>query len=205
MKKENIQESSLSRIYNKMMNSDTGAITAFRSQFTNSENKDRNKLLLAKLFKLGYGVTSIKGSYIEDFGTVCAIEVGEDTFFVEDLDSSGNLEQDLISLGEYFDQDSVLFIPKGGEGSVLIGTNDADFPGLGMRMSMGKFGGGQSGEFFSRVNGRPFVFKEELEDHQAPSGSMGKWALSKTIENLSKPHLIEGKIVPKGSTIKIIG
>lgn len=201
---ENMKESSLSRIYNKMMTNDTGAITAFRSNFTNSENKDRNKLLLAKLFRLGYGVTSIKGSYIEDFGTVNAQEVGEDTFFVEDLKAKGNLEQDLVNLGKEFDQDSILFIPKGGDGSVLIGTNNADFPGLNQKISMGKFGGGQSGEFFSRVNGRPFVFKESLHEHQAPSGMMGRWAMQKRIEVLTKSTLIEGKIVEAGAELHII-
>ena len=206
---ENIKESGLSRIYNSMLEHDTGTITAYRSTNTRSENQDRNRLLLAKLMKLGYGVTSVKGSYIENYGTKDAIEVGESSFFVVDLKDRNNLKKDLIELGTTFNQDSILFIYKGGDKSILIGTNNAEFPGYLKEISMGKFGGGQSGEFFSRVNGRPFIFKESTIEHINPTNVMGKMALQKTINNLectmelTKPHLIEGKIYEKGTELRI--
>ena len=57
------------------------------------------------------------------YGTDKAKEVGEHTYFIVDSEDTGNLEKDLRSLGEEFDQDSILFIPKGGEKSTLFGTN----------------------------------------------------------------------------------
>ena len=85
-------ESSLSRVRQHMMEHDCGMITAFRSardcgngeKYTKRENLQRNTSLKAKLQRLGYGITVVKGSYIENYGTKDAVEVGEQTFFVVD-------------------------------------------------------------------------------------------------------------------------
>lgn len=172
-----IEESGLSRIMQHISGHETGAITAYRGKLSKSDNQARNKKLLASLLSKGYGVTSMKGSYIENYGTPDAKEVGEHTYFVVDLKDNGQLEKDLEKLGNEFDQDSVLIIPKGGKGAYLVGTNDADFPGKGKTMKTGDRNLGQEGEFLSRVRGRPFVFKEALKEHQEASGMMGKWAV----------------------------
>lgn len=49
-------------------------------KITPQENKVRNSQLKARLLTLGYGVTSIDGSYIEGFGQK-SIEVSEQSFF----------------------------------------------------------------------------------------------------------------------------
>ena len=49
------------------------------------ENFERNKQLKAVMLNKGYGVTSVDGTYIEDFGTDAAKEVKEDSFFVVNL------------------------------------------------------------------------------------------------------------------------
>lgn len=191
----NINESSLSRLQKHMKDHDTGTITAFRfandcgkgKEYTKKENLQRNKSLLAKLQNKRYGVTSVKGSYIENFGTKDAKEVGENVFFVVDLQDNGNLLKDLQKLGEEFEQDSILFIPKGGTKSELHETNKCKlgYPGYKKIQRFTKRSLGDKGEFFTKVKGRPFIFKENLEisEHLLPQGFFGRWACSKISKN----------------------
>jgi len=164
-----LNESSLSRLYQWSSKYDFGIITAFRyapdcgsgEPYTKQENLQRNSSLLAKLRASGYSVTSIKGSYIENYGSKNAREVGENSFFVADIQNHGTLNQDLQRLGGEFEQDSIIFGEAGGSG-VLIGTNNCPegYPGFGVKVPQGGAIFGKDGEFMSRVNGRPFVFAE---------------------------------------------
>lgn len=181
-----LHESSLSRVWQHMQEHDAGTITAFRyardcgegEKYTKFENLQRNKSLKAKLESKGYGVTVVKGSYIENYGSQNAIEVGEQVFLVVDIRDSGKLEKDLRTLGEEFEQDSILFVPKGGKGGELIGTNHCPngYPGYNKRLKLNKTIFGEDGEFFTRVNGRPFTLKEEFEISTPLQGFFGKWA-----------------------------
>jgi hypothetical protein len=174
-----LNESSLSRVWSQTKKHDFGTITAFRSardcgngeKYTKEENMKRNTSLLAKLRAKGYGVTKIKGSYIENFGSPNAREVGENSFLVVDIKDSGNLKKDLMNLGEEFEQDSIIF-GKAGESGVLIGTNMCPdgYPGYHKEVSQGGALFGKTGQFMSRVKGRPFVFSESLEftEYAAP-------------------------------------
>jgi hypothetical protein len=166
-------ESSLSRVWKHTQEHDSGTISAFRSAkdcnqgepFSKKENKDRNAKLKAKLLSKGYGVTPIKGTYIENYGSKNEKEVKEDSFLVVDLKDTGKLEQDLRKLGEEFEQDSITFQEKGGE-YYLIGTNKCPegYPGYGKKEKLGKPMFGKSGEFHSKINGRPFVFESLNEN-----------------------------------------
>lgn len=186
--KEFINESSLSRLQRQMKAHDTGTITAFRyakdcgdgEPYVKKENLQRNKSLLAKLQARRYGVTSVKGSYIENYGKPNAKEVGENVFFVVDLQDRGDLLKDLKKLGTEFDQDSILYIKKGGLKSELHGTNKCKngYPGFGKSVKFSERKLGDKGEFFTRVKGRPFVFKEDVEiseEHNLPEGFFGRW------------------------------
>jgi len=90
---------------------DSGIITAFRfreygndknilKEYTNKENEHRTKHLLAKLIQK-YGVTKVKGAYIENFGTPKAKEVGESVFFVIDINETGNFCQFTYRSGQF--------------------------------------------------------------------------------------------------------
>ena len=183
-----IQEKGLSRILTHIEAHDTGSITAYRYQFSKRENQQRNKSLQAKLASLGYGITSVRGTYIEDYGTPEAKEVGEHTFFVVDLTNRGRLRDDLIRLGQEFDQDSILFIPKGGVASELIGTNETGYPGLGnsLKLPVLKFGD-DGNEFLTRVAGRPFYFTESILSEVYCGNAMGRYAATIT----AKKHWTE--------------
>jgi hypothetical protein len=192
-----INESSLSRVVHHMAKHDCGTITAHRAKegcggpddkpYTKEDNKKRNRQLNAILESLGYGVTDVDGAYIENFGTPDAVEVREDVYFVVDLKDSGNLEKDLRRLGEEFDQDSILFIPKG-EMGILIGTNHCSkaYPGYGKKIPFSSRSFGKPGEFMTKVRNRPFIFEDSFlekncnENYYSVANIMGKWAISHT-------------------------
>ncbi|MDX8383309.1 MAG: hypothetical protein R8M45_04450 [Ghiorsea sp.] len=171
--KEYLSESSLSRVYAHAMKHEVGTITAYRSardcntgeDYTHKDNEARNRLLASKLLKLGYNITGIKGSYIEAYKTADAKEVEESSFLVVDVKDKGSLRADLIKLGTEFEQDSITWSAPGQAAPYyLISSNKCKngYPGLGkigIALKLGKSLFGKDGEFFSRVNGRPFVFE----------------------------------------------
>lgn len=65
-------------------------------------------------------------------------------------------------LGKEFEQDSVLYIPKGGATSFLIGLKEGVFPGLHVRKEYPILKLGKENEIMTRVKGRPFFFTEDI-------------------------------------------
>ena len=185
-----INEAGLNKIRQDMSDYDTAFITAFRGDYSDvsmcvytppSEeelnerdkmgkrgvrNKRNNKELSAFLLSQGYGVKNIQGSYIENFGSLdpekLPREVKEASFFVTNLNNDPEFAEQIINLGKRFCQDSVIIVPKGEEG-YIYGTNKGKYPGLDQKETVGKFAGGETGEFMSRINSRPFVMKEDEE------------------------------------------
>ena len=185
-----INEAGLNKIRQDMLEYDTAFITAFRGDYddvsmcvyippTEEElrerdkmgkrgvrNKKNNRELSAFLLSQGYGVKNIQGSYIENFGSVdpekIPREVKEASFFVTNLNNDPEFAEQIINLGKRFCQDSVIVVPKGEEG-YIYGTNKGKYPGLDNKETVGKFMGGETGEFMSRIKSRPFVMKEDEE------------------------------------------
>lgn len=193
-----LNESGLARLAKHMAEHDCGTITAFRSKegcagpedmpYTKPDNQRRNRQLYANLQMMGYAATAVHGAYIENYGTPDAKEVRENVYFVVDIRDTGRLRDDLIKLGAKYQQDSILFIPVGGRGSILIGTNDCpnSYPGFGKEVKFNDRKMGQGGEFMTKVNGRPFMFESTLletvveDNYYKHANIMGKWA-TKTI------------------------
>jgi len=194
-----LSESGLSRVWDHISEHDTAIISAFRNDpLDNSEcaydsdreekgnttlqiNKERNHDLKAALFYNRYGVTRADGAYIENYlDPEKAIEVKEDSFFVVNLNDDPKFFATIDKLGQMFCQDSVLIIPKKGEGAYLLGTNSSEWPGLGNREGVGKFRAGKEAEFMTKVNNRPVTFgdiEESLETFKKlPRNS--KWIVS---------------------------
>ena len=179
-----LSESGLSRVFSHITEHDSSIISAFRGEYSNEENYERSRLLKAKLMHQGYGVTKVKGSYIENFETPDALEVVERSLFVLNRGDDPEFKTNLSSLGKEFEQDSVLFIPKGGKDAYLYGTKEGnDFPPLDQTIEVGNLKMGEESEFMSRVKGRPFIFKEELETYESLSKN-SKWALKKLLEKI---------------------
>jgi hypothetical protein len=183
---KHLNESSLSRLWKHNEEHDCGAMTAFRvapdcgngEHYTKKEKRQRNKSLRAKLKSKGYGVTELKGKYPEGGTTVM-----EESYFIVDLKDTGNLEKDLVTFGKLFEQDSVLFVPKGAiqnkVKAFLIGTNNCpDALGMGKKLvfDKGKLGH-ESKIYTSFVNGRPFIFESVCREIGTPGSGMGWWAV----------------------------
>ena len=177
------EDSSLSRLWKHNLSHDCGAMSAFRpasdcgtgTPYTRDDDLKRSASLSAKLRFLGYGVTAMVGVYEGQ---------KEAGFFVVDFTDSGKLEADLRSLGEEFEQDSILFVPRGAVNNeataYLIGTSHC--PGIeityGEREPFERGKVGISSPIYSTcIDARPFFFESiTLEDVYRPSG-MGYWAL----------------------------
>lgn len=187
--KEFVSESSLSRLWSKTQEHTCGSISGYRDENTRKENKANNRLILNYLQGKGYSVTSVQGSYIENFGTDSAKEVAEPSFFVcnqkVDGDDNGQLEKDLVKMGRKTDQDSILVIPYGGKGAYLIGTSRRDnaYPSYGKKEVVGSGRYGRAaGEFLSRIRGRAFAY-EEIDRPGTRNGKWGQAALARRIDS----------------------
>ena len=69
-----IKEAGLSRTLSHMEKHDTGLISASRNMFSSKDNRKRTKNLKAKFLMLGYSVTDMIGSYIENYETPQAVD-----------------------------------------------------------------------------------------------------------------------------------
>lgn len=198
-----LKESSLSRVHKHIMENDCAIISAQRKDPTDTSrcadsgeqttqeepgqkptpgplNRKNTRDLKATLLSLGYGVTAVDGSYIENFKTPQAVEVQEDSFFVANLKKDSSFYENIKTLGRKFCQDSVLIIPQGGKGAYLYGTNKSDFPGLDDTVSVGDLKMGEEAEFMTKVRKRPFTFNETLLEEYGSLSRMEKMAV-KTI------------------------
>jgi hypothetical protein len=185
-----MNESSLSRVWKHNKVHDCAAMTAFRKArncgegdiYTRKENQQRNKSLMSKLMSKGYKLTRLIGRYPEG-----GKDTKEMSYFIVDINDSGILESVVKSLGEEFEQDSVLFIPKGSidnkSTSYLIGTNRCpnNWLGYGKKEPFEKSKlGYESPIYTSYVNGRPFIFESVDREMLEPGNGMGWWMLYKT-------------------------
>ena len=171
----NVNESSLSRVWGQVTKFQSGTISAYRDRsdcgegelITKKEKERRNTILKSKLLMLGYGVTKIMGTYIENYKSDNEVKVKEASFIVVDINDKGNLKRDLMKLGLEFEQDSITFSEPSGE-YYLISTNKCPnaYPGngrIGKEVKLGKSMFGKKGIFYSTINGRPLVF-ESIEN-----------------------------------------
>ena len=143
--------------------------------FTHEENREKNKLLKAELLNLKYGVTTVKGVYPEEMNN----ESSEESFFVVNIFNDPNFLNNLLSLAEYFNQDSIYYKPKDKTYGYLIGTNGATYPGYHKKGDESKLKPGSASNFMSRIGNKAFSFipnnalkvnnrKEGIENTDAP-------------------------------------
>jgi hypothetical protein len=182
-----LNESSLNRLYQHILNYDCAIITAFRNkliactdgtpdsdyELSVKENKHRNRDLKSALLALGYALTKVKGTYIENYLSNNEIEVQEDSYFVVNLNDDPKFINNIKKLGEMFCQDAVMILEKGGENNYLFGTNYSEVPGYGEIRPAGRFKPGIESEFMTKVAGRPFAL-ESFRDLQINSKRLVK-------------------------------
>lgn len=122
--------------------------------FSTEEKKYYNRELKAALLSLGYGVTQIRGSYKECGQT----ESQEESLLVVNLKDDPKFKEKIFKLSEYYNQDSFMYSPKGSDEGILIGTNNAPFPGYKNEIPNGKFKRDVQSMFMSRIGNKGFSF-----------------------------------------------
>lgn len=133
--------------------------------FSTEEKKFYNRELKAKLLKLGYGVTQVRGSYRESGNP----EGQEESLFVVNLNNDPDFKKNIFKLSEYYNQDSFMYSPKGTSDGYLIGTNNFDFPGYGNEIRSGSFRKKVQSMFMSRIGNKGFSFTDgEKIDRKDP-------------------------------------
>ena len=109
-----LAESGLNRVRKHIMSHDCAIITAFRGDIADFENctenamipededtnMTRNRELKATLLGLGFGVTKVDGSYVEDFDTPKAVEVKENSLFCVNLKDESGFVKSIADLGK---------------------------------------------------------------------------------------------------------
>lgn len=177
-KVKQIYESSVNRLAAWMENHDVATITAFRNVLSNIQNehltcfeingneieeyhkfslKEKrawNQQLHALLLSHGYGVTKIKGSYLEKGMDKSS---DEESFFVVNLKDDQKFKENLLRYAEYFNQDSILYKEAGNNQAYLIGTNGAEFPGYREEVPQGNMRF-IAGRFMSKIKNAAFAF-----------------------------------------------
>lgn len=172
---DTIQETTLNRLREHMLEYDCGTISAWRKWaedmngrpiVSKKGNKIPNEIdykqkqnakLRDDLQALGYAVISVIGHWVEE-----GVPVREQSFFVMDTSNKGTLKKDLAELGEKYYQDSVLYIRRGGVPAISIGTFPRPFDPKASEYKsefrLPKIEWGNGGEFMTLTRGRPVKY-----------------------------------------------
>jgi len=161
-------------VWRAVQNSDVAFISGFKTRYdncvesctrfsagydpTSDENKATHRELGAALIRLGYGVTAVHGSWVNNFGTSAAEESKENTRLVVNLNNDPQFIPNVTRLGEEYCQDSVLIKPKGEE-AYLYGTNKGEFPGYHNKVLKPDVHWGSESEFMTKVGNKAFFFE----------------------------------------------
>ena len=172
-----ISETSLNRIEKWINEKQIAGISAFREKlenvtpktyldfekghiYTKKQNIKRNMLLKSALLKLGYGATLVPGMSIERDR-----KVKEQSFVVVNLEDDPNFKENLLALGEAFNQDTVLFKDKNDDDAYLVGTNAV---GYGIETPIGPFHENVTADFMSFIKNKGVAFGKK-EDMTPPT------------------------------------
>ena len=203
----NLNESSINRMLQWLKDCDCAFISAFRNElkdvkdmdatylgpddknqwqigkhFTHEENRQKNKLMVAKLLELGYGVTKVKGVYPEGMTD----ETSEESYLVVNRNNDENFLDNLLSISELYNQDSIYYKEKGKTKGYLIGTNDSGFPEYHQKGEDSEMKTGTASNYMSRMGNKAFSFvgkdaekvnnrKEAMDSIEKSRGTDDEW------------------------------
>jgi hypothetical protein len=109
-----INEASLSRTYRMLQEHDGGLMTAFRGKegcqsdedetYSMRDKMQRNLSLRSKIMARGYGLTTVSGQFIENFGTPGQKTPDKErSFLIIDVRDKGTLRKDMAQWGVEFE------------------------------------------------------------------------------------------------------
>ena len=111
---------SLNRTVFWLNNRNCAILSAWRGEFSRTENDRRNNELQQSLRSLGYGVIRLKGCYAEVGQSIGK----ENSYLVFDLEDTQEFRDLIYEHSERYNQDCFLFKPVNEDSAYLIGTND---------------------------------------------------------------------------------
>ena len=177
-----LNESSLSKIHKYRQTCDTGAISTMRPKKTRAVARKEINLLISELQKKGFVAIKTVGYYQGG---------SEQSLFVADPKFNGNLKETLIEYGKLFNQDTILFRPKGGK-SRLIVTRGKKFGNETQDSHASSYGSSTSANY-SKVGGRTFSDTIDIDDDFWPESVnfdtmvkniLGESSLTRSIKNV---------------------
>jgi hypothetical protein len=200
-----LDESNVKRMLHWLKNCDCAFISAFRNelkdirdkettylgpnkdweegkQFTHEENRQKNKLMVAELLQLGYGVTKIKGVYPEGMTD----ETSEESYLVVNRNNDENFLNNLLRISEFYNQDSLYYKEKGKTTGNLIGTNNNGFPEYHEKGEDSELRTDTASNYMSRLGNKAFSFvgqdaektknrKEAMDSIEKSKGTDDEW------------------------------
>ena len=184
-KNKNLNESNINRMLHWLKGCDCAFITAFRKEFkdirdkdatyfgpngdweegkkfSHEENRQKNKLMVAELLQLGYGVTKVQGVYPEtpktDDAPITDNEDIEESYLVVNRRNDENFLKNLQRIAEFYNQDSIYYKEAGAEEGHLIGTNGCGWPEYHEKGSGSKLHLDTGSNYMSRLGNKAFSF-----------------------------------------------
>ena len=180
---ETLIESTLNRVMSHIEKHDSAILSAFRNEYSKKENYERSRELRAFVIQeYKYQMTKIKGSFIEGFVSSedrskldtmdpesdeykelasrveKQVKVSEQSMFVLNSNDDPKFHTRMAELSERYEQDSIMFIPQGGDNIKLYGTREGSTePPYHEEYNIGSIVLNKEGEFMTQVGGRPFV------------------------------------------------
>lgn len=127
--------------------------------FTPEENHYKNKLMVAELLLLGYGVAKIKCVNPEGMTD----ETSEESYLVVNRCHDENFLNQLLRIAEYYNKDSIYYKEKGRTEANLMGTNNCGWPGYHQKGEDSELKTGTSSNDMSRLGDRAFSFVADFD------------------------------------------
>jgi len=210
-------ESTLNRVMSHIEEHDSAILSAFRNEYSKKENYERSRELRAFIIQeYKYQMTKIKGSFIEGFVSPedrskldtmdpesdeykelanrveGQVTVSEQSIFVLNSNDDPEFHTRMAELSERYEQDSIMFIPQGGANIKLYGTReDATEPPYHEEYTIGSIVLNKTGEFMTKVGGRPFVVESNQLNSQATFSRNQLMCMSARVRDAKKRNTKE--------------
>lgn len=143
-------------------------------EFSHEENRQKNKLMVAELLQLGYGVTKTKGVYPEGMTG----ESSEESYLVVNRNNDDKFLDNLLRIAELYNQDSIYYKEADSEEGHLIGTNGCGWPEYHESGNGSKLKTGTASNYMSRLGNKAFSFvgsdSERTKDRKEAMDSIEK-------------------------------
>lgn len=170
MNNQKFNESSLSRVYNDFKNTEWAMLTSWRANVDSKTNKNLLNQLKGILKSKGLGYVRVEGYGQEEEGDK-VVTVREPSLFIKNVKSGGNPVMDskdfknfIIQLGIKYNQWGVVYSNPNSTTDLIVLKDDYGKPLSSPKVidTMTKFSPKKTAQFFSKLKGQPFYFKESL-------------------------------------------